>query len=356
MTRQARIAFADGDSMVETLWVEQVGPDHYRLQNTPFFYYGVSLEDVVQARWRPEDLEEQEEGEQEYGFPYFEKVVAKSGNRTLRLGLIRAGVDDFQPLFRLTDPAARSILDQISQLGCGFEGFPPYLVAINVPATVSLDHVMAYLDSTGLKWENGDPPSEDVPGRVCYPFTLDNKGEDQYGGSPPGVTGDRWPICEQCNVAMTFILSLERHPQRLRLSHRAVGLFLCRQDLTGSVLLLDDTPCADALPHPGLPRRWLSYRREEEPNPWGAGTHQLGPAQVSKVGGYPRWRSRELTPFCHQCGQPMALLAQLDGGLDADLGLMQRVGYLFLCPQEHEGRFVVDPALGAEGGFRLSRM
>ena len=37
------------EEYVETLWADRVGPDRYRLDNSPFWAYGVSWRDVVEA-------------------------------------------------------------------------------------------------------------------------------------------------------------------------------------------------------------------------------------------------------------------------------------------------------------------
>ena len=55
MDEPAKIAF-DTETIVETLWARQIGPERYRIDNIPFFVYGVSLGDVVEARWREQDL------------------------------------------------------------------------------------------------------------------------------------------------------------------------------------------------------------------------------------------------------------------------------------------------------------
>jgi hypothetical protein len=58
------------EEYVETVWAEQVGPDHYRLDNSPFWAYGVSWRDVVEAHM--------DEG----GQLGFTRIVEKSGHRT----------------------------------------------------------------------------------------------------------------------------------------------------------------------------------------------------------------------------------------------------------------------------------
>jgi hypothetical protein len=352
MSERTKIAFADMDGTMETLWATGVGRGWYRLENTPFFYYGVSLGDVVQASWPDEEHEDRDEGDDgAHGFPHFETLVEKSGNRTLRLALVRETGEEVTPVCAVNSDEARPILNRIVALGCSYETFPPYLVAINAPPRVDLDRVMAMLEASGLKWENGDPRWDAVPGRTCYLFQLAERGEDLFGGSPPGVDGRQWPQCGECRSPMTFAMLLARHHQRLRLRRwAAVALFHCtrhpgqphRRDHS-AVVLLDSRQLAGKTGLVGggpLEQRRLRYLRSEEPNPWAAGSYRLGHSPVHKIGGYPRWRGDECTPLCRHCHQPMALVAQLDGELDPGLNL-DGVGYLFLCPDEHEGRFVL---------------
>ena len=150
---RVRVAFVEEDGTVETLWADDLGGHRFRIVNTPFFYYGVSLGDVVYARVR-EGLSASDPA---HGLRHFETVAEKSGNRTLRLVLAKAGVAEFAPVCTVLDRQAWSVLRDLTELGCNCEGFPPYLVAINVPRGIALDLVLGYLDSTGLMWEYGDP-------------------------------------------------------------------------------------------------------------------------------------------------------------------------------------------------------
>jgi len=61
------------DENVETLWANRVGPDLYRLDNSPFWAYGVSWRDVVEAHPDPD------------GMLRMSRVVEKSGHRTVRV-------------------------------------------------------------------------------------------------------------------------------------------------------------------------------------------------------------------------------------------------------------------------------
>ena len=61
------------EEYVETLWADPVGPNLYRLDNSPFWAYGVSWKDVVEAHPDPD------------GMLRMTRVAQKSGHRTLRI-------------------------------------------------------------------------------------------------------------------------------------------------------------------------------------------------------------------------------------------------------------------------------
>ena len=132
------------DENVETLWAECVGPDHYRLDNLPFFAYGVSWLDVVEAY--PDDN----------GQLVMSRVVEKSGHRTVR-AIFDPGVDQ--------SPEARAILDGVVALGASYEGANPRYLAIDIPPEVDLMGIARYLTEHAVEWEHADPRhSELYPG------------------------------------------------------------------------------------------------------------------------------------------------------------------------------------------------
>src|SRR3954453_22096726 len=117
-----RVLNEDGSSEVETLWAHDLGSNKYRLDNLPFFAYGVSAEDVVLA---PFDDDEQ--------FPTFQKVISKSGNRTIRI------------IFDLpyeSGNESEALVNRLVALGCDFEGANKRYVVINIPPTVEFNMVV----------------------------------------------------------------------------------------------------------------------------------------------------------------------------------------------------------------------
>ncbi len=131
----------DGAEGAESVWADKLGADTYRVQNIPFLAYNVSLHDVV---WAPIDLGS--------GMPVFEKVLAKSGNRTFRLYL-RWSIG--------LHWIARRKLRQIVDLGCDYVFANRKYAAVNAPAEVEVAAVEAVLETLHCRWERGDPESED---------------------------------------------------------------------------------------------------------------------------------------------------------------------------------------------------
>src|SRR5688572_29982065 len=132
-----RVPHEDGGADVETLWATHLGVDHYRLDNSPFYAYGVSWEDVVSAPFN-----------QEEGFPTFERVVSKSGNRTVRV-LFKTPI--------ATGNESAQLLQGLIALGCDYEGANGKYFSVNVPPGVDLDVVRTYLIEQHATWEHADP-------------------------------------------------------------------------------------------------------------------------------------------------------------------------------------------------------
>jgi len=132
-----RVANEDGSTEVETLWATGLGEDRYKLDNSPFYAYSVSWEDVVYAPFDPAE-----------GHPTFLRVLSKSGNRTVRV------------VFDLPiEPESHSdqVLKGLVALGCDYEGANKKYISINVPPHVELSAVRDYSVECGATWEYADP-------------------------------------------------------------------------------------------------------------------------------------------------------------------------------------------------------
>ena len=137
-----RITEDDGSAEVETLWAFALGADRYRLDNCPFYAYGVSLGDVVFAPFDPVEK-----------FPTFREVIEKSGNRTLRLIVAEPSPPE---------PGLPAILEGLKQLACECEVATARYVVVNVPPAVELDAVTDFLTDLEVDWEYADPTYEDL--------------------------------------------------------------------------------------------------------------------------------------------------------------------------------------------------
>ena len=132
---QVKVALRGPDGEVETLWAFDLGGGRYRLDNTPWYAYGVSWQDVVEATADAD------------GQLQFKRVLEKSGNRTIRI------VAD--------EPFSDAWLDQITRLGCSFEGANRKYIGVNLPPGVDLAVVAAFLTDANIRWEHADPTYEE---------------------------------------------------------------------------------------------------------------------------------------------------------------------------------------------------
>jgi hypothetical protein len=137
-----RVPEEDGSVRVETLWGTALGDDQYKIDNSPFYAYGVSWEDVVYA---PVDLED--------GRPTFIRVVSKSGNRTVRV--------IFDPPVQDGNESDR-VLQGLVALGCTYEGANRGYMSVNVPPELSLAAVRDYLVKQDAQWEHADPTHDEL--------------------------------------------------------------------------------------------------------------------------------------------------------------------------------------------------
>ena len=136
-----RVPYEDGSVEIETLWAHDLGGDRYRLDNSPFYAYGVSWQDIVHAPFDPQE-----------GFPTFQSVLEKSGNRTIRIVFDDSSVEIGE---------SKSVLDGVSALGCDYEGATKTYLSINIPPAVDLDVVVDFLMRESATWEHADPTYEE---------------------------------------------------------------------------------------------------------------------------------------------------------------------------------------------------
>jgi hypothetical protein len=132
-----RVPNEDGSAEVETLWAFDLGNDQYKLDNSPFYAYSVSWQDIVYA---PFDKDEER--------PTFRRVVSKSGNRTVRI-IFESPVE--------TGNESDRMLQGLVSLGCTYEGARNKYISVNIPQKVALEAVRKYLIEHEATWEHADP-------------------------------------------------------------------------------------------------------------------------------------------------------------------------------------------------------
>jgi hypothetical protein len=138
-----RVEYDDTDvADVETLWAYNLGEDNYKLDNLPYFAYGVSWHDIVYAPYDPDEER-----------ATFKHVVSKSGNRTIRV-IFGTPVEDKN--------SSQALLDSLAELGCDFEKATKLLVVVNIPPSVELADVAETLTEAEVQWEYADPTYEDL--------------------------------------------------------------------------------------------------------------------------------------------------------------------------------------------------
>ena len=139
-----KIRLTSEDGMVETLWAVPAGEGRFELRNAPFFAYGISDNDIVEAlEYAPSMYE-------------FVRVAEPSGNRALRMILAEGGTAE--------TAVGKAILAGLNAVGCNYEGMNDSLIAVVVPPDVELRRVVDYLVDTGLTWEYANPTYEELFG------------------------------------------------------------------------------------------------------------------------------------------------------------------------------------------------
>jgi hypothetical protein len=109
--------------LCEWMWAEPAGPGLFRLSNSPFYAYGVSLGDVVSVAMRE-------------GLPVVTGIAERGGRTTYRV--LRAEA--------LADEVWDEEWAQLNTLGCVCESDGDRLVAIDVPAETDVAAVFRLLE------------------------------------------------------------------------------------------------------------------------------------------------------------------------------------------------------------------
>lgn len=98
---------------VENVWVEPLGGGRYRLQNTPFYAFGLAAEDVVTCQDRDARL-------------WFTKAVSRGGHSSYRIIRFR----------NVTPDTFKQYWKPLESLGCSYESDGKRYYAVDVPPEV----------------------------------------------------------------------------------------------------------------------------------------------------------------------------------------------------------------------------
>ena len=114
-------AAENGEYETESLWCQKV-ENGYAVDNIPFIVKGISLGDVISLEF--------DEDDQQY---YFEDLVSRSGNSTIRIVFFNREVDE--------------VRDWLNKKNCESEVLlAKNLVAVNIPHDVDYLPIKQYLD------------------------------------------------------------------------------------------------------------------------------------------------------------------------------------------------------------------
>lgn len=102
---------------IETLWAQPVGDERYRLENVPFYAYGLSYHDVVHA-------------DRVAGSLRLQQVVARSGHSTYRI-FLNNGI-------RVSDQRFGSAWRPLEMERATYECADARLLAVDIPAPTDI--------------------------------------------------------------------------------------------------------------------------------------------------------------------------------------------------------------------------
>jgi len=137
-----KILLNKGTEYEETLWAFDLGNNIYKLANSPFFSYGISYEDEIEAISKGLGQ-----------IPEFIRIKKKSGNRTIRIS-----VDEKSD----KEAVDEIILLSLHAIGCTYEGANKKYISLNIPVEVKLEKVVRLLIEQKQLWEYADPTYEEV--------------------------------------------------------------------------------------------------------------------------------------------------------------------------------------------------
>jgi|SRR5579884_548321 len=114
-----------GALRTETMWAKPLGKSLYRLDNIPFYVYGISAEDVISTISDQNSI-------------FFSQVEERGGHSTFRI-LLNENIRHDASVFKRRWPIFRD-------LGCSYEVAGPTWIAIDVPSNSDINRVKNLLE------------------------------------------------------------------------------------------------------------------------------------------------------------------------------------------------------------------
>lgn len=208
--------------------------------------------------------------------------------------------------------------------------------------------------------------------RVCWPDIFEGRGKTQlminapapnhaaphfqFGGVPsvPQDEEFQWPECVDCKTPMQFLAQLPM-PHQFGGQGGLLYIFMCTSEDDNCCPWEADSGANKAFCSPAknlkiqnAPEGKYATTREichgavieisKIPN-YGQARHERGQRTqkwrdvVGQMGGTPGWIQGAEAPICHECGQPMRYVAQLEEGPDhaTRMNFGGGCGYVFDC-------------------------
>lgn len=110
----------------ESFWATNLGNDRYRLENVPFYAYGLNFLDIVRATPDSEET-----------IPEIREVVRRSGRKTIRV-MFKEAVDRERQA---------ELLNTLSEFKTSYERADAHLVAIDIKPEGSMQAVFDKLEA-----------------------------------------------------------------------------------------------------------------------------------------------------------------------------------------------------------------
>jgi hypothetical protein len=109
----------------ESVWAEQISDNHFRVLNSPFYIFGISFEDEVEA--------------EPFGAVFkFVRVVQRSGRSTYRIILQGENTIAGDEFLKMWEPFRNA--------GCTFEAASPRYIAVDMPPSANVAELYELLE------------------------------------------------------------------------------------------------------------------------------------------------------------------------------------------------------------------